>query len=187
MAVPDVVTPAPTTQHGARRLSYGGFTFGFRVGWDHSSSAPTRYLDYGQRRREQSPLRQKGLIGCPPILCPPGSSSPCPYQLFPGHVCSCFGISRLGTSPKPDQACVLLPLLHHNAGMHTSNAWPLLNCKMRELCSFDRKIAARMLEHQCCACLNICSDQLHFPVCLSMRDFGGKGKKSALIKSHALV
>lgn len=50
------------------------------------------------------------------------------YQLFPGHVCSWFGISRLGTSPKPDQACVLLPLLHHNAGMHTFNAWPLLNC-----------------------------------------------------------
>lgn len=58
---------------------------------------------------------------------------------------------------------------------------------MRELCSFDRKIAAQMLEHQCSACLNICSNQLDFPVHFSMRDFGGKGKKSVLIKSHALV
>ena len=152
-------------------------------------SEPTRCLQHGQRRRDQSPVWQKGPVECLTILTATRFQLSLQHQLSPGHVCS--GTSRLGTSPKPEQACVWLPLLCCNAGTHAFNAWPLLNCfcftRQESSAVLTRRIAAQMPGHQCSACLNICSNQLDFPVHFCMRDFGGGGKKSVLIKSHAPV
>lgn len=149
------------------------------------SSAPIRCLQRGQRRKDQSSVWQKGPVEGLTILMSTGFQLSLQHQLFPGHVCS--GTSRLGTRPKPEQACVLLPLLHCNAGTNAFNAWPLVNCfftRRARSAVLTRKIAAQMPEHQCSACLNICSNQLDFPVHFCMRGVGGGRSKLVLVKSH---